>query len=140
MKKSIILQLVVIVAAVSILSVTQNLALSADSAYLQSLKTSDLANKIRQGEVRYRWGKAEIIYEQPEKLRQDFDQARKSQTRWENGSIRISKRWPFGWNWKKTRKDKIVWYGLTDGKPEVFNVEHQFLATTRRWLAEHTAD
>jgi putative cardiolipin synthase len=46
----------------------------ADSAYLQSLRTSDLANKIRQGQVRYRWGKAENIYDQPEKLQQDFDQ------------------------------------------------------------------
>jgi putative cardiolipin synthase len=50
------------------------IAQQADSAYLQALKTSDLANKIRQGQVRYRWGKAEIIYDEPEKLQQDFDQ------------------------------------------------------------------
>jgi putative cardiolipin synthase len=50
------------------------IAQQTDSVYLQSLRTSDLANKIRQGQVRYRWGKAEIIYDQPEKLRQDFDQ------------------------------------------------------------------
>ena len=50
------------------------IAQQADSAYLQSLKTSDLANKIRQGQVRYRWGKAEIIYDEPEKLLHDFDQ------------------------------------------------------------------
>ena len=50
------------------------IAQQADSAYLQSLRTSDLANKIRQGQVRYRWGKAEIIFDHPEKLQQVFNQ------------------------------------------------------------------
>ena len=43
------------------------------SAYLQSLRNSDLANKIRQGQVRYHWGEAHVVYDQPEKLQHDFD-------------------------------------------------------------------
>jgi putative cardiolipin synthase len=44
----------------------------ADSAYLQALGESDLANEIRRGEVSYSWGKAEVIYDQPEKIVHDF--------------------------------------------------------------------
>ena len=49
------------------------IAQQTDSAYLQSLKNSDLANTIRQGQVRYHWGEADVIYDQPEKLQHDFD-------------------------------------------------------------------
>jgi putative cardiolipin synthase len=48
-------------------------AQQADSAYLQALRNSDLANKIRQGQVRYQWGDAEVIYDEPEKLLHSFD-------------------------------------------------------------------
>jgi putative cardiolipin synthase len=49
------------------------IAQQTDSAYLQSLRNSDLANKIRQGQVRYHWGEADVIYDRPEKLQHDFD-------------------------------------------------------------------
>jgi putative cardiolipin synthase len=49
------------------------IAQQTDSAYLQSLRNSDLASKIRQGQVRYHWGEADVIYDQPEKLQHDFD-------------------------------------------------------------------
>jgi putative cardiolipin synthase len=45
-----------------------------DSAYVQSLEKSELANTIRRGQVRYHWGKADVIYDQPEKIQHDFDQ------------------------------------------------------------------
>jgi putative cardiolipin synthase len=45
-----------------------------DSAYVQSLEKSDLANTIRRGQVRYDWGEADVIYDQPEKLQHDFDE------------------------------------------------------------------
>ncbi len=44
----------------------------ADSPYLQALRDSDLANNIRHDRVRYHWGDAEVLYDQPEKLVQDF--------------------------------------------------------------------
>ncbi|MGD8446313.1 MAG: phospholipase D family protein [Desulfobacterales bacterium] len=50
------------------------IAQQADSAYLQSLRNSDLANTLRQGQVRYHWGESHVIYDQPEKLQHDFDQ------------------------------------------------------------------
>ena len=50
------------------------IAQQADSAYLQSLRNSDLANTLRQGRVRYHWGESHVIYDQPEKLQHDFDQ------------------------------------------------------------------
>jgi putative cardiolipin synthase len=45
-----------------------------DSAYLQALRNSNLASQIRSQTVRYRWGEAQVIYDQPEKLLHDFDQ------------------------------------------------------------------
>jgi putative cardiolipin synthase len=44
-----------------------------DSTYLQSLNKSDLANTIRRDQVRYHWGEADVIYDQPEKIQHDFD-------------------------------------------------------------------
>ncbi|MBE9519962.1 MAG: phospholipase D family protein [Proteobacteria bacterium] len=44
-----------------------------DSPYLQALQEADLSEEIRKKKVRYTWGKAEIIYDQPEKLEHDFD-------------------------------------------------------------------
>jgi putative cardiolipin synthase len=52
------------------------IAQQTDSAYLQSLRNSDLANTIRQGQVRYDWGEADVIYDQPEKLQHDFDETK----------------------------------------------------------------
>jgi len=49
------------------------IAQQSDSAYIQALRSSDLADKIRQNRVHFEWGQAEIIYDQPEKLQQDFD-------------------------------------------------------------------
>ncbi len=43
-----------------------------DSAYLEALRNSDLANAIRDGQVHYQWGGAEVIYDQPEKIIHDF--------------------------------------------------------------------
>ncbi len=43
------------------------------SAYLEALRESNLANRIRENEVRYLWGNAVVIYDQPEKILQDFD-------------------------------------------------------------------
>jgi putative cardiolipin synthase len=39
-----------------------------DSPYLQALRNSNLANRLRNGEVRYRWGEARIVADQPEKI------------------------------------------------------------------------
>jgi len=44
-----------------------------DSDYIQSLRNSDLADKLRHNRVRYYWGEAEIVYDQPEKILHDFD-------------------------------------------------------------------
>jgi cardiolipin synthase C len=49
-------------------------AQQSDSAYLAALRDSDLANNIRQNTVRFYWGKAEVVYDLPEKIQQDFDQ------------------------------------------------------------------
>jgi putative cardiolipin synthase len=49
-------------------------AQQSDSAYLVALRDSDLANNIRQNTVRFYWGKAEVVYDLPEKIQQDFDQ------------------------------------------------------------------
>jgi putative cardiolipin synthase len=49
-------------------------AQQSDSDYLAALRESDLANNIRQKTVRFDWGKAEVIYDLPEKIQQDFDQ------------------------------------------------------------------
>jgi putative cardiolipin synthase len=39
-----------------------------DSAYLEALRNSTLANEIRRDQVRFYWGDAEIVSDQPEKL------------------------------------------------------------------------
>jgi putative cardiolipin synthase len=49
------------------------IAQQADSAYLQSLRNSELAKTIRRGQVHYNWGEADVIYDQPEKIQHDFD-------------------------------------------------------------------
>ncbi len=46
----------------------------ADSAYLQALRDSNLANMIREDKVRFHWGDAVIVYDQPEKILHDFDE------------------------------------------------------------------
>ena len=40
----------------------------------QALRNSNLADKIRRDQVRFYWGDAEIVSDQPEKLLSDFDQ------------------------------------------------------------------
>jgi len=45
-----------------------------DSAYLQALRSSDLAGRLVERNVRYDWGDARIVYDQPEKILHDFDQ------------------------------------------------------------------
>jgi len=47
-------------------------AQQADSANLIALQESKLAHNIRHGRVRYHWGEAEVLYDEPEKLVQDF--------------------------------------------------------------------
>jgi putative cardiolipin synthase len=42
-----------------------------ESVYIQSLRNSDLANKIRHNQVEFRWSEAEVIYDQPEKILHD---------------------------------------------------------------------
>ena len=39
-----------------------------DSPYLEALRNSNLANQLRNGEVRYRWGEAQIVADQPDKI------------------------------------------------------------------------
>jgi putative cardiolipin synthase len=43
-------------------------ASQADSPYLQALRDSDLATRIREKRVQYAWGDAHVIYDQPEKI------------------------------------------------------------------------
>jgi putative cardiolipin synthase len=47
-------------------------AAQTDSEYLRALRNSDLANKLRKDEVEFRWGDAEVVFDQPEKLLHDF--------------------------------------------------------------------
>jgi putative cardiolipin synthase len=49
------------------------IAKQVDSDYLKALRNSNLANTIRQNNVRYRWGEAVVFYDQPEKILHDFD-------------------------------------------------------------------
>ena len=49
-------------------------AQQADSAYLHALQNSNLANKIRANQVRFFWGDAEVVFDQPEKLLHDFSE------------------------------------------------------------------
>jgi len=50
-------------------------AQQADSAYLQALHDSNLAKDIRHDLLRYHWGEAEVLYDEPEKLVQDFSKS-----------------------------------------------------------------
>ena len=43
-----------------------------DSEYMKALRNSDLAEKIRNDTLYFAWGKADVIYDQPEKLLHDF--------------------------------------------------------------------
>jgi putative cardiolipin synthase len=43
-----------------------------NSVYLQALRNSNLANTIKSNQVLFHWGKAEVIYDQPEKILHDF--------------------------------------------------------------------
>jgi putative cardiolipin synthase len=45
----------------------------ADSAYLQALRNSDLVRNIIDDRVKFSWGDAEVVYDQPEKILQDMD-------------------------------------------------------------------
>ena len=44
-----------------------------DSEYLRELRNSNLANQIRNQQVDFRWGDAEVVFDEPEKLQHDFD-------------------------------------------------------------------
>ncbi len=46
----------------------------AGSVYLENLRNSDLAQKIRRHQVAYAWGDAQLVYDQPDKIRQDATQ------------------------------------------------------------------
>ena len=52
----------------------QYVADQGDSEYLRALRNSDLANKLRKNQVEFRWGDAEIVFDQPEKLLHDFSE------------------------------------------------------------------
>ena len=43
-----------------------------DSEYLLELHNSDLANQIRNKQVEFKWGNAEVVFDEPEKLQHDF--------------------------------------------------------------------
>jgi len=49
-------------------------ARQADSAYLQALRSSDLANALRGDQVRFLWGDAVVVSDQPEKILHDFEE------------------------------------------------------------------
>ncbi len=49
-------------------------AQQADSAYLQALRNSSLAGRLREDRVRFYWGDAHVIYDQPEKILHGFDE------------------------------------------------------------------
>ena len=46
-------------------------AAQADSVYLQALRNSDLADKIRKNRMEYSWGNAVVVYDRPEKMLHD---------------------------------------------------------------------
>ena len=48
-------------------------ARQADSSYLGALRSSNLAYELENEQIRFYWGEAEIIYDQPEKILHDFD-------------------------------------------------------------------
>jgi putative cardiolipin synthase len=43
-----------------------------DSAYLEALRNSDFAGKLRDNDIQLYWGEAEVIYDLPEKIQRDF--------------------------------------------------------------------
>jgi putative cardiolipin synthase len=45
-----------------------------DSPYLDALRSSDLARQIRRHEIRFSWGEAKVVSDDPEKLAADRDQ------------------------------------------------------------------
>lgn len=45
-----------------------------DSEYMKALRSSGLARNIRQGNVEFAWGRAEVLYDQPEKITREFDE------------------------------------------------------------------
>ena len=51
-------------------------AAQADSAYLQALRNSDLADKVRKHQVRTSWGTAVVLYDRPEKILHDTGEKR----------------------------------------------------------------
>ena len=48
-------------------------AQQANSDYLKALQSSDLAQKIQKNQVAYHWGKAKVVFDQPEKLLHSTD-------------------------------------------------------------------
>jgi putative cardiolipin synthase len=54
---------------------TEFVVSQSDSAYLQALRNSNLANAIRQNNVRFDWGEAVVLYDQPDKILHDFDES-----------------------------------------------------------------
>ena len=54
---------------------TEFVVSQSDSAYLQALRSSNLANAIRQNNVRFNWGEAVVLYDQPDKILHDFDES-----------------------------------------------------------------
>ena len=47
-----------------------------DSEYLQALRDSNLADKLRKDQLEFEWGDAEIVFDQPEKILHDFAETR----------------------------------------------------------------
>jgi cardiolipin synthase C len=54
-------------------SLGQFVAEQRDSVYLQALRDSDLAVKIRNNQLAFEWGDGEVVFDHPEKLIQDVD-------------------------------------------------------------------
>ena len=45
-----------------------------ESPYLQALRHSDLAQKILNRDLKFGWGEAQVVFDQPEKVRHDFQE------------------------------------------------------------------
>jgi len=52
----------------------QFVAAQETSVYLQALEHAKLANDLRNHQVDFKWGDAQVVYDQPEKLVHDFDE------------------------------------------------------------------
>lgn len=48
----------------------------ADSEYLQALRKSSLAEALGHRRVKFAWGEAQVVYDQPEKIQSDFDETK----------------------------------------------------------------